>query len=699
MFKKIYVIFLSIIFIMSNCSNKKDNSFRIDYEKYQLDNGLNVILHEDHSDPLVALATIVHVGSNREKPGRTGFAHFFEHMSFNDSENVPRGANRTMISELGGTRNGGTWSDGTMYYEIVPKDALEKLMWIDSDRLGYMINTVTEDALEREKQVVKNEKRERVDNQAYGHTDAIIRKALYPKGHPYSWTVIGELEDLQAATINDVKEFYNQFYGPGNATLVVAGDINIEETKELVNKWFGEIKPSAKEVEDPEVQLVSLDETNKLYYLDKFARLPEIRITFPTVQEFHKDSYALSTLGRLLSGGKSSPLYKEIVEKKKLAPSTSASQNSYEIAGKFTISVRGNSGVKLDTLYTAIMNGLESFETNGVNETDLKRIKAKQETGFYNNISSALNKAFQLGIYNEFAGDPGFISKDVENIKNVTKEDITRVYNKYVKGKNSIITSVVPELEPELILAGSKEAYIKEEEILQGVEKQFDADANIEYEKTPSVHDRSEPPLGDLPLLKIPNVWQGKLSNGMNIYGIEHNELPLVQFSLRIDGGQVLDPKDKIGTSVMLASLLNEGTENKTPAELEEEIGLLGAQISISADLEALYVSGNTLSRNLKETITLVTEMLTKPRWDSEAFNIVKSRRLTRIKQSKTRPQLVSINALRKQLYGKTHPRSFPVGGTIESVNQITMDDLKEHFSLKLLLNPSIPCLLGLIKN
>ena len=680
MFKKIYVIFLSIIFIMSNCSNKKDNSFRIDYEKYQLDNGLNVILHEDHSDPLVALATIVHVGSNREKPGRTGFAHFFEHMSFNDSENVPRGANRTMISELGGTRNGGTWSDGTMYYEIVPKDALEKLMWIDSDRLGYMINTVTEDALEREKQVVKNEKRERVDNQAYGHTDAIIRKALYPKGHPYSWTVIGELEDLQAATINDVKEFYNQFYGPGNATLVVAGDINIEETKELVNKWFGEIKPSAKEVEDPEVQLVSLDETNKLYYLDKFARLPEIRITFPTVQEFHKDSYALNTLGRLLSGGKSSPLYKEIVEKKKLAPSTSASQNSYEIAGKFTISVRGNSGVKLDTLYTAIMNGLESFETNGVNETDLKRIKAKQETGFYNNISSALNKAFQLGIYNEFAGDPGFISKDVENIKNVTKEDITRVYNKYVKGKNSIITSVVPELEPELILAGSKEAYIKEEEILQGVEKQFDADANIEFEKTPSVHDRSEPPLGDLPLLKIPNVWQGKLSNGMNIYGIEHNELPLVQFSLRIDGGQVLDPKDKIGTSVMLASLLNEGTENKTPAELEEEIGLLGAQISISADLEALYVSGNTLSRNLKETITLVTEMLTKPRWDSEAFNIVKSRRLTRIKQSKTRPQLVSINALRKQLYGKTHPRSFPVGGTIESVNQITMDDLKEHF-------------------
>ena len=678
MFKKFSII-LSIILMINNCSNKQDNSFTIDYEKYQLDNGLNVVLHEDHSDPLVAIATIVHVGSNREKPGRTGFAHFFEHMSFNDSENVPRGANRKMISELGGTRNGGTWSDGTMYYEVVPKDALEKLMWIDSDRLGYMINTVTEDALEREKQVVKNEKRERVDNQAYGHTDAIIRKALYPKDHPYNWTVIGELEDLQAATIEDVKEFYNKFYGPSNATLVVAGDINIEETKELVNKWFGEIKRS-NEVEEPKVQLVTVNETNKLYYLDKFARLPEIRITFPTVQEFHEDSYALNTLGRLLADGKNSPLYKEIVEQRRLAPSTSASQNSYEIAGKFTIRVRGNSSVSLDTLYAAIMKGLENFDSNGVNEADLKRIKAKQETGFYNNISSALDKAFQLGIYNEFAGDPGFISKDVENIKNVTKEDVLRVFNKYIKGTNAIITSVVPEAQPDLILTGSKEAYIKEEKIVQDAEKEFDANTNIEYEKTASIHDRSEPPLGDLPLLKVPDVWQGNLSNGINIYGIEHNELPLVQFSLRIDGGQVLDPIDKIGTSVMLASILNEGTENKTPAELEEAIGLLGARISISSDLEALYVSGNTLSRNLEETVSLVIEMLTQPRWDSKAFDIVKSRRLTSIKQSKTRPQLVSINALRKQLYGETHPRSFPIGGTIKSVNQITMEDLKEHF-------------------
>ena len=186
----------------------------IDYEKFTLENGLDVILQVDRSDPIVAVTTVIHAGSNREKPGRTGFAHFFEHMAFNDSENVPRGWNRKAIPDWGGLRNGGTWSDGTIYFEVVPKDAFDKILWIDSDRLGYMINTVTTAALEREKQVVKNEKRQRVDNAAYGYTGEVIRTALYPDGHPYSWTVIGSLPDLQAATLEDLKEFHRDWYGP-----------------------------------------------------------------------------------------------------------------------------------------------------------------------------------------------------------------------------------------------------------------------------------------------------------------------------------------------------------------------------------------------------------------------------------------------------------------------------------------------------
>ncbi len=293
--------------LLLGCKTENDTEpkkeFKIDYEKFTLDNGLEVILHEDHSDPIVAVATMMHVGSNREKPGKTGFAHFFEHMSFNDSENVPVGANRKMIPEWGGSRNGGTWSDGTVYYEVVPKDAFEKILWIDSDRFGYMINTVTTAALEREKQVVKNEKRERVDNAPYGYTDEIIRKNLYPEGHPYNWTVIGALPDLQAATIDDVKEFYARYYGAKNGSLVIAGDIDIAETKELVKKWFGEI-PSGPDMEALQPMPVNLTETKSLYFEDNFATLPELRMVIPTIEDYNKDMYPLQVLGQLLSGSK-----------------------------------------------------------------------------------------------------------------------------------------------------------------------------------------------------------------------------------------------------------------------------------------------------------------------------------------------------------------------------------------------------------
>ena len=221
---------------------RPSTDYSIPFEQFTLDNGLEVVLHADHSDPIVAVATLVHVGSSRERPGRTGFAHFFEHVSFNDSENVPVGANRKLIPELGGTRNGGTSSDMTIYYEVVPKDAFEKILWIDSDRLGYMISTVTEAALAREKQVVKNEKRQRVDNAPYGHTQTVQRAALYPEDHPYHSTVLGSLDDLENATLDDVQSFYSRLYGANNATLVIAGDIDIEATKARVEYWFGEIR-------------------------------------------------------------------------------------------------------------------------------------------------------------------------------------------------------------------------------------------------------------------------------------------------------------------------------------------------------------------------------------------------------------------------------------------------------------------------
>ena len=672
-----------ILFFISNCSNNSQE-LSIDYEQYTLDNGLKVILHKDNSDPLVAISTIVHVGSNREKPGKTGFAHFFEHMAFTASENTPRGANRLLIPTWGGSRNGGTSFDYTIYYEVVPKDALEKLMWIDSDRLGFMINTVDAETLEGEIQVVKNEKRQRVDNQPYGHSSGIIQKALYPEGHPYSWSVIGELEDLQAATIDDVKEFYNEFYGPSNATVVIAGDIEFDETKKLVERWFGEIKPNANTIEKPQVQLVTLSENKRLYHLDKYAQLPQLSITFPTVEQFSTDSYALNTLGELLSDGRNSVFYKEIIENQKLAPSASAYNYSSEIAGQFGMSVRANPNTSLDKVYDAIMQSLENFEENGVSDKDLKRIKAGQETAFYNSISTNLSKARQLGFYNEYAGDPGFVSKDIENILAVTKEDIMRVYNQYIKNQNAVILSIVPQSQSELILTGSTEAYIKEEQVVRGKEKQFDmkyGQENKPFVKTETKYDRSEPALSELPLLTIPEVWTNNLSNGTKLYGIENSELPLVQFYLRIDGGQLLDQENKKGTASLVANLMDEGTKSKTPAELEEAIDLLGSSISISAGLESIGISGNSLAKNLEATLDLVNEILTEPRWDEQAFDIAKTRRLASIQQVKGNPQSLAFNALNKKLYGENHPSATPLGGTTDSVKSITMSDLKAYFN------------------
>src|SRR5690554_4065349 len=341
---------------VSSCDNmtgkEKDNEdpgFSVAYEKYELENGLNVVLHQDDSDPIVSVAIQYGVGSNREKKGRTGFAHLFEHMLFQESENVGQDQFFKKIQDVGGTLNGGTWVDGTIYYEVVPKNALEMVMWLESDRMGYFINTVTESAFINQQEVVQNEKRQRVDNNPYGHTRWVIDKHLYPEGHPYNWQVIGELEDLQKATVDDVHEFYDQFYGPNNATLVLAGDFEISEAKEMIEKYFGEIK-RRQEVEPLKPQPVKLAETKRLYHEDNFATAPQLTMVWPTVEHYTDDAYALDVLGEILSQGKKAALYKVLVKEKDLTSRTTAYNSSNELAGDFRISITANNGVDLDTI-------------------------------------------------------------------------------------------------------------------------------------------------------------------------------------------------------------------------------------------------------------------------------------------------------------------------------------------------------------
>ncbi|MBR9757797.1 MAG: insulinase family protein [Algicola sp.] len=667
--------------IQKDVTEVKPTEFKINYEKFTLDNGLEVILHQDHSDPIVAVATMMHVGSNREKPGRTGFAHFFEHMSFNDSENVPRGANRKMIPEWGGSRNGGTWNDGTVYYEVVPKDAFDKIMWIDSDRFGYMINTVTKAALEREKQVVKNEKRQRVDNAPYGYTDEIIRKNLYPEGHPYNWTVIGQLPDLQAATIDDVKEFYNQYYGAANATLVIAGDIDIAETKQKVAQWFGEIRRGP-DVEPLQPMPVTLNKTKSLYFEDDFAKLPELRMVIPTVEEYHKDTYALQILGNLLSGSKKAPLYQVLVEEQKLTPDVSTYQSSSELAGEFVFRVRANAGTDLDSVKLAINKGLTRFEEQGVSEKDLKRIKAELETSLYRGVSTVLNKAFQLAQDNEFNGDPSYITQTAKLTQAVTSEDIMRVYNAYIKNANYVMTSVVPKGQLELAVTNADKAEVWIEEVKQDVaNEEVSQGEEAEYEKTPSKYDRSEPPFGELPLFEAPEVYRGNLQNGLTVYGIENREVPLIQFDITIPGGHLMDPEGKSGVANLFTDLMMEGTANKTPAELEEAIGLLGANISMYTASEDMHISGSCLAKNFNETMRLVKEIILEPRWDTKEFNRLKQAIETSLKDSESNPRRIAYNVYAKLLYGNNHGFGVPTSGTLETVKSITIDDLKAFYS------------------
>jgi zinc protease len=673
--------FLTLFFliILSSCQQTSD-SFEIKYEKYVLDNGLEVILHQDHSDPIVAVATLVHAGSNREKPGRTGFAHFFEHMSFNDSENVPRGANRKLIPELGGSRNGGTWSDGTVYYEVVPTDAFEKILWIDSDRLGFMINTVTEAALEREKQVVKNEKRQRVDNQPYGHTGTIIRSHLYPADHPYNWTVIGDLRDLQAATLDDVKEFYDRYYGANNFTLVIAGDIDVEETKKLVDRWFGEIRKGPKV--DPLSPLpVTLEESISLYHEDNFAKLPELRIVFPTIEQYHKDSYALQVLGQILSGSKKSPFYKVVVESRKLAPNVFSYYNGSELAGEFVIRVRANAGTDLNSVYDALIEGFEKFEQESFSENELTRIKAQNETKLYRDIETILNKAFQLAIYNEYAGDPGYISVEAKHMQAVSKNDVINVYNKYIKDKNFVMTSFVPKGQKDLIIDNARKAEIFEEKVTSGAShEEVTQGEEAEYTKTETKYDRSEPDLGTAPLLKTPTVWKSNLSNGVEIFGVENSEIPLVNFELMIKGGHWLDPLEKAGVASLLTDLMMEGTINRTPIELEEAIGLLGADITIYIAPEEISLSASCLARNFESTLALMEEMLLQPRWDEIEYERLKRELDTNLKGREGNPTAVAQVAFYKLLYGDSHILSTPSSGIPATAKNIQLSDLKEYY-------------------
>ena len=676
--------------ILVACAAKKNSNnspaksdLNLEYEKITLENGLDVIFHIDRSDPVVAIDLAAHVGSARETAGRTGFAHLFEHLLFLDSENLGYGGLDEMNTRIGGEgTNGFTSHDMTQYFQAVPKDALEKVIWAEADKLGWFIKTVSQNVIDKEKQVVKNEKRQGVDNRPYGHASYIINKALYPNDHPYNWTVIGSLADLDAATLQDTIDFYGRWYVPNNVTVSISGDFDLQQAKTWVQKYFGEI-PKGKSVEPYAPRAANLDEVVSLYYEDNFATVPQLSIVYPSVEQYHPDSYALNVLAQYLTTGKRAPLNEVLIDEDKLTSSVSAFNYAKEISGEFYFSINPNEGQDIDALMPSLAKAFTRFETNGIPQDALERIKTKSEVAFYGQVQSALGKAIQLSEYNLFTGDPGYYKKDLAGLQSVSREDVMRVYNLYIKDQNRLYVSIVPKGKKNLKLDDkypASLAAIVEEKVVQGAEEQvnFDPAARVIESPTPSTFDRTvEPEFGPAYELTAPKVWRKTAENGMQVYGISSNETPLVNFSLKLDAGRIRGDVNKPAVAGLTASMLNKGTAKKTAAELEEAIGNLGSTVNITSGNYGAFVTGTSLSRNLGATLELVDEMLFQPRWDSEEFALLKTKRIQEITQAEGDPNSIARRESAKLAYPAEHIFSQSGYGPKELLETVNLDDLK----------------------
>lgn len=673
------LVWIGMLLIVA-CQGEKD--FSLPYEKFVLDNGLQVVLHEDKSDPIVSVAIQYHVGSAREKPGKTGFAHLFEHMLFQRSEHLGRNEFFKKIGELGGSFNGATGPDGTVYYETVPRDALEKVLWMESDRMGFFINTVTRKGLEREIDVVSNEKRQN-ENRPFGQSNGMMLKQFYPEGHPYRWPVIGSIADLHGVTVDDIKQFYRKYYAPNNATLVVAGDFDRREVEAMIRKYFGEI-PAREEVEPVRPIPVQLEKTSKYVLEDRFANAPGLEMNFSGAEQFHPDAYPLRILALLLSYGKNAPFYKVLVEDNKLASYVNVASSSLELSGQVSVSVKAYKETDLNTVYRGIQEAFERFEQEGIRDNDLERVKIMQETMLYNVMMSLESKTQALARNNVFAGRPDQMMIDLAHYQAVTKEEVMRVYRKYVRGKHFVALSTVPQGQTSLALTGSV-VVRPDEDSPVGQKLVADEGAVTDddpYEYTPSVFDRSvEPPLlANTPESAMPPVWTGEMSNGMKVKGMAYTELPVVQFAVYLNSGMLCEPKGKSGLARLTAAVLNCGTRTKTPEELEVALGLLGARVSFGVSTERMQLSGSCLKKNFPQVLRLVEEMLLEPRWDETALELARKRMIGNIRQSSTEPKVLARHVFRQMMYGPENVLSNSALASEKEVAAITMEDIKTFY-------------------
>lgn len=621
---------------------------KVDYETFTLDNGLTVVVHEDRKAPIVAVNVWYAVGSKDEKPGKTGFAHLFEHLMFNGTENYDDEYfgpfERAGATEMNGTTN----NDRTNYFENVPTPALDMALWMESDRMGHLLGAVTQEKLDEQRGVVQNEKRQG-EAQPYGKAWSYIAEQTFPEGHPYSWSVIGSMEDLNAATLDDVHQWFKDYYGAANAVLVLAGDIDVETAKEKVTKYFADIAPG-KPLKKQEAWVAKRNETKRATMED---RVPAARVykVWNTAQMGTADSEYLELFADILANGKNSRLYERLVYEEQIASSVGAFQYGRTLAGQFMITADAKAGVELEQVEAIINEELERLINEGPTQAELQRTKFSNTANFVRRaekVGGFGGKSDILASGAVYHDDPGFYAQEMKWTKQATVSDVQNAAQQWLSSGDFIL-NVVPQ-------------------------------PNYTAQETDA--DRSElPNVGDLPQLELPEVEQFTLSNGLNVYLAQRTDTPTIEMSLVFDSGYASDVGGKLGTASYTMSMLKEGTESLSSLELSERLESLGTNLNASASLDSSRISMDTLSVNFAESLALMNDVLQNPAFSEEEIERKRSNWIEGIRKEEARPQTQALRVLPGLMFGDGHAYSQPLtgSGTVESIKSLTRGDLVEH--------------------
>ena len=621
------------------------NMVNIDYKEYRLDNGLRLIIHEDHKAPIVAVNIWYHVGSKNEVKGKTGFAHLFEHLMFNGSENYNDEFFKPFERVGATSMNGTTYFDRTNYFENVPNTALDMALWMESDRMGHMLGAITQERLDEQRGVVQNEKRQG-DNQPYGMVQYHLLEGIFPEDHPYSWSTIGSMEDLDSASLEDVHKWFKKYYGPNNAVIVIAGDVQSDQVFEKVKKYFGDIKPSAP-VDKMKEWTVRLDTDKREIIRDD---VPQIKIHKawggPSFRNLDSDILQLADL--ILTSGKTSRLYNRLVYKDQIATDVDSYQFSGDIGGFYYIEASVQPNGDHELVKEAINEELERFLKDGPSKSEMRRAKMKLRSSFLRGLEKVGGFGGKSDILAQnavYTGDPGYYKKSLEMIEDASREDIMSVANKWLsRGTYNL------EVHPTEKLASNEE----------GV-------------------DRSSVPVTEtFPESKFIKFQKETLSNGLNLVVAKQENIPIVSFNLLLDAGYAADQYSAPGTSSMVMSMLDEGTEKLDALEISDRASEIGAIISSGAGIDTSSVSMNALRENLDDSLKLYSEIILEPSFPDRELERIRNQKLAQIQQEKNQPFGIALRVLPELLYGESHAYSLPLtgSGTEESVMQIDRQSL-----------------------